>query len=81
MLEFIIALLLSLGINVRDKSSIPNLDNETINIVQSDPKYGALGGNEAFQTLLRNQDSNSKGEDDIVVTVDPNPIEKLDNKN
>ena len=77
MLEFIIALLLSLGINVGDKSSMPKLDAETMNIVQADSRYEELGGDQAFQSIMNQENLYPKSEDEIVVTVDPNPIEVL----
>ncbi|TAH38803.1 MAG: hypothetical protein EYC69_14045 [Bacteroidetes bacterium] len=76
MLEFIIALLLSLGINVGDKSSLPLLDADTMNMVQSDSRYQELGGDQEFEALFKQTDSGSNGEDDIVPTIDPNPSDE-----
>lgn len=68
MLEFIIALLLSLGIQFDDASSMSKLDSETMDKVHAESKYQELGGDKEFTNIF-----GSKGEADIVVTSDPNP--------
>jgi hypothetical protein len=68
MLEFIIALLLSLGIQFDDASSMSKLDSETMDKVHAESKYQELGGDKEYDRLF-----GSIGDDHIVVTTDPNP--------
>ena len=70
MLEFIIALLLSLGFNVEGRSSLPKLDAATADLIRAEGRYEELGGNQEFQTFYIPA---SNGEDSIVPTIDPNP--------
>ena len=73
MLELIIALLLSLGIHLDDKSSVSNLSQDASHAIQSDARFKELGGEAALNSLLNGNEIGSNGEDDIVITVDPNP--------
>ena len=73
MLEFIIALLLSLGFQPEDPSSLPELDAKTMDIIRADGKYEELGGDKEYQSIFGSGDTGTNGEDNIVITIDPNP--------
>lgn len=81
MLELIIALLLSLGIHLDDKSNISNLSKDASDAIKSDSRFDELGGEAALNSFLKGNEIGSKSEDDIVVTVDPNPPASEEHQN
>lgn len=73
MLEFIIAILLSLGYNLEDKTIPQDLDADTLKMIQTDAEYEKLGGDLEFQTLYSSGEGSKDPEDNIVIGIDPNP--------
>lgn len=73
MLEFIIALLLSLGFNIQNDTKLPEIDAATMEIIRADGMYNELGGDKEFDALFKSSSSNP--EDNIVIGVDPNPVQ------
>ena len=75
MLEFIIALLLSFGFQADEKVNLSDLDSATMDKIRADEKFEELGGDLEFNSLFKPDEGNSSPEDDIVITIDPNPAE------
>jgi len=68
MLEFIIALLMSLGLYSGDKENL-KLDASSRDIIKADGAYQEYVGDVAFEDFLKS----SNPQDQIVIGIDPNP--------
>jgi len=71
MLEFIIALMMSLGLYSGDMENV-KLDAASIDIIKADAAYTEYGGDQAFDDLKKSSNS----QDQIVIGIDPNPNEE-----
>jgi hypothetical protein len=76
MLEFIIALLLALGYNLEDKTTLPELSPETMDVIRADDMYEKLGGDKEFNAVFSTGNDEVKPQDDIVIGIDPDPAEE-----
>ncbi|HNQ61863.1 MAG TPA: hypothetical protein PKJ62_05700 [Bacteroidia bacterium] len=68
MLEFIIALLMSLGLYSGDMDAL-KLDAASIDIIKANAAYEEFGGDKEFDSLFKSETS----QDQIVIGIDPNP--------
>lgn len=79
MLEFIIALLLSIGYNVDGSLELQKLKPDVLEKIRSSEEFEKYGGEEEFNSLLNNSKEEDDSEEQVVVMPDVNPVEEAKN--